>query len=214
MTDPHSGEPSTLDPLPPFVFPDSRILAGSHEYRTAVPFEHLLDKAAGIVGVVSGLDRSGAAWLTQHLAERHVTCRLIVVSTPPVRPMRTFWPGYSVSSPPSSAKKSSAGLSRSGPCPSRHGPLEHQTPSASCLRRPRRSSASSVAPHRTSPLTGMSQPKSIWCSVQAWSSLTRGGTGSSGCGRDRCRLHPRLRAYLRWFRLLAAPRLHKRGRTT
>jgi hypothetical protein len=74
--------PLPLDPVPPFVFPDSRILAGSHAYPTYVPFEKLMQTAAGVVGVVSGLDRHGANWLIQFLADSHATCRLIAVLYP------------------------------------------------------------------------------------------------------------------------------------
>ena len=38
-----------LGPVPPFVFPDSRVLAGTHIYQTAVPFERLLQAASAVV---------------------------------------------------------------------------------------------------------------------------------------------------------------------
>jgi hypothetical protein len=67
----------TLDPTPPFVWPDPRVLAGSHEYQHATPIQPLLERARAVAGIVSGVDATGARWLAELIRTRSLGCRLI-----------------------------------------------------------------------------------------------------------------------------------------
>jgi hypothetical protein len=74
--------PLPLGLTPPCVFPDPRILAGSHRYQATVPFSAAVERSAWVGGVVSGLDRHGADWLSRLVVDHALTCRLIVVLYP------------------------------------------------------------------------------------------------------------------------------------
>jgi hypothetical protein len=67
----------TLDPAPPFVWPDPRVLAGFHGYQHATPIQPLLERARAAAGIVSGVDEAGARWLAELIRTRSLGCRLI-----------------------------------------------------------------------------------------------------------------------------------------
>ncbi len=71
--------PLTLDPIPPFVWPDPRVLSGSHAYAGSVPFDSLLNRAKALAGVVSGVDLDGARWLAHVVSRGNLRCRLVTV---------------------------------------------------------------------------------------------------------------------------------------
>src|SRR2546427_1579064 len=96
----------TLDPVPPFVWPDPRVFGGSHAYTSAVPYDSVISWARGLAGVVSGVDLQGARWLAALVRIRNLQSRLVIVLYPacptraegldaafsPVDRSRTDWP--------------------------------------------------------------------------------------------------------------------------
>jgi hypothetical protein len=72
----------TLDPAPPFIWPDPCVLSGSHIYASAVPYEPMIRRATALAGIVSGVDREGARWLAELVTARGLRSRLIVVLYP------------------------------------------------------------------------------------------------------------------------------------
>jgi len=54
-----------LNPLPPFVWTDPRVLKGELCYQDATPFESFVPNATSIFGIVHGIDHSGVEWLAQ-----------------------------------------------------------------------------------------------------------------------------------------------------
>ncbi len=71
-----------IDPTPPFIWPDARVLDGSGHYRHATPLQTLFERARGVGGIVSGIDEIGARWLTELVRERNLSCRLILTVWP------------------------------------------------------------------------------------------------------------------------------------
>lgn len=72
----------TLDPVPPFVWPDSRVLSGSHAYAGAVPYDSVLSRASGVAGVVSGINLEGARWFARLVAAKNLPSRVVIVLFP------------------------------------------------------------------------------------------------------------------------------------
>jgi len=72
----------TLDPVPPFVWPDPRVFGGSHAYTSAVPYDSVISRARGLAGVVSGVDLQGARWLAALVRIRNLQSRLVIVLYP------------------------------------------------------------------------------------------------------------------------------------
>jgi len=72
----------TLDPVPPFVWPDPRVFGGSHAYTSAVPYDSVISRARGLAGVVTGVDLRGARWLAELVSNRNLQSRLVIVLYP------------------------------------------------------------------------------------------------------------------------------------
>ena len=68
-----------IDPVPPYIWPEARVLQGLDEYSSPVAFERILKAGDCFFGILSGLDQSGVAWLESFCAvEKAIYCRLVV----------------------------------------------------------------------------------------------------------------------------------------
>ena len=78
----------TLDPVPPFAWPEPRVLSGSHTYESAVPCDSVLSRARSLAGVVSGVDLKGARWFEKLVRTSDLRSRVVIVVYPacPTRP--------------------------------------------------------------------------------------------------------------------------------
>lgn len=72
-----------LNPVPPFVWPEPRIITEQLSYGHHVPFYPLLDEAEIIFGIVYDLQKDGIDWLNNILQDKkNLKCKLIVVLYP------------------------------------------------------------------------------------------------------------------------------------
>jgi len=75
-----------LNPAPPFVWPDPRVLSGSHTYGAQGPLGPVAARARTLLGVVSDLDATGVAWLTAQLEHQPaLRVRLVGIVYPACR---------------------------------------------------------------------------------------------------------------------------------
>jgi hypothetical protein len=75
-----------LNPEPPFVWPDARILSKGSQYQLGHPMCGILGDAAGLVGILADPGASAVAWLSGLLSEREqVKATLIVALYPACR---------------------------------------------------------------------------------------------------------------------------------
>jgi hypothetical protein len=73
----------TIDPIPPYIWPEARVLQGLDEYSSPVAFESILKSGDCFFGILSGLDQSGMDWLESFCAlEKAICCRLVVTVYP------------------------------------------------------------------------------------------------------------------------------------
>jgi hypothetical protein len=72
-----------INPLPPFIWPETRILAGHVAYENQVPFNSVLNEGGTLFGVIYDLDQDGLAWLeTQLSSHKLFRCKLILALYP------------------------------------------------------------------------------------------------------------------------------------
>ena len=72
-----------LTPEPPFIWPEPRVLEGSHSYESVIPFEHLAQRASSILGIVVALSGQGIdhlrTWLEHNVG---LQAKLIIAVYP------------------------------------------------------------------------------------------------------------------------------------
>lgn len=64
--------------FPPFVWPEQRVLAGIAKYDEFPPFDHLIESATGIIGLVPELDDFGIDWF-RRILERQPKLQIKIV---------------------------------------------------------------------------------------------------------------------------------------
>jgi len=72
-----------VDPIPPFIWPEPRIITGQASYAHPVPFYSLFECAESFFGIIYDLDHAGINLLGNILREKeNLKCTLIVVLYP------------------------------------------------------------------------------------------------------------------------------------
>src|SRR5437899_1446587 len=74
---------NSLIASPPFLWPETRALAGGQQYAERPPFQTCVANADCLAGVVLDLENAGIDWLATNFLDRpDITCSLIVAVYP------------------------------------------------------------------------------------------------------------------------------------